>query len=225
MTVNIDFSPALRLRSSPVGRIAARVLVRGYRREAFDSLCGELVVHDLRKGIPAETGSVDAVYHSHALEHIDREAVPAFFAEILRVLVPGGIHRIVVPDFELGVRDYLASLERGDSAHDEALVPLLAQSVQREAFGTSLQGPVRRRIENLILGDARKRGQTHQWMYDRLNLAQALGASGFVDMTQHQAHTSAIPRWDETGLDLLPDGSPYKPGSLYMEARKPRDGR
>lgn len=222
LATNIDFSIALRLKTSRPGRLAADVLLKGDRKAAYDALDGEIVVHDLRKGIPAETGSVDVVYHSHTLEHIDRDGVPGFFAEILRVLRPGGIHRIVVPDFEAGVRDYLASLEAGAPDHDRTLEPLLAQSVQREASGTSHQPPLRRKVENLLLGDARKRGHTHQWMYDRLNLAQVLEATGHVDVQQVDERTSGFPGWNDTGLDLLEDGTPYKPGSLYMEGRKPQ---
>ena len=119
------------------------------------------------------------------------------------------------------MRRYLESLEAESVDHDESLVPLLAQSVQREAYGTSLQRPLRRKVENLLLGDARKRGQTHQWMYDRLNLQQALEAAGFERVVRHRFDTSAIPGWNEIGLDALPDGSAYKPGSLYVEAQKP----
>lgn len=221
MAVNIDFSIALRLRSSLPGRAAARVLVRGERRELFDSIDGQIMVHDLRKGIPADTGTVDVVYHSHTLEHIDREHVPGFFTEILRVLKPGGIHRIVVPDFESAARAYLSSLDRGAPEHDVTLEPLLYQSVQREASGTSQQPPLRRRVENLLLGDARRRGQTHQWMYDRLNLQQLLEATGHVEVEHVDERTSGFPGWNDTGLDLLDDGTAYKPGSLYMEGRKP----
>ena len=70
-------------------------------------MAGELLPHDLRRGIPFPDGSVDAVYHSHVLEHIDRSAVPGCLAEIRRVLRIGGVHRIVVPDLELVVRNYL----------------------------------------------------------------------------------------------------------------------
>lgn len=69
----------------------------------------QVVVHDLKKGIPAPAASVDAVYHSHVLEHIDRDAVPGFFADIARVLRPGGVHRIVVPDLERYAHEYLDS--------------------------------------------------------------------------------------------------------------------
>lgn len=220
-TVNIDFSIYQRLRKSRAGSAVAVVALHGERRKQFDSMDDDVLVQDMRKGIPAADGSADAVYHSHTLEHLDREHVPAFLAEILRVLRPGGIHRIVVPDLEALVRDYLDSLEACHDAHDDTVERILGQCVRREAHGTSRQSPLRRRLENLALGDARRRGETHQWMWDRLNLQQALQAAGFVGAKQIDAYVSDIPDWDRIGLDLNPDGSVYKPGSLFMEARKP----
>ena len=218
--VNIDWSIHLRIHRSRLGRMLAPLWLRGNRREAFASLSGEVVVHDLRKGIPAETATVDAVYHSHVLEHIDREDVPAFMAEIHRVLKPGGIHRIVVPDFGRDARNYLDSLERELPNHDDMLVPLLLQSVMHEAPGTSLQSPLRRRVENLLLGDARKRGQTHQWGYDHVNLHQILEDNGFVGFRVVSPNESAIPGWAEMGLEVNPDGTIHKPGSLWAECRR-----
>lgn len=218
---NIDFSIYQRLRRSPLGKVVAVLALRGERRAQFESMHGDVLVHDLRRGIPVDDASVDAVYHSHTLEHLDRDAVPGFFAEILRVLRPGGVQRIVVPDLELVARRYLESLDAGERDHDETIYAILGQCVRREAHGTSLQAPLRRRVENLLLGDARRRGETHQWMWDRHNLAQALGAAGFVDPRQLDAYTSQIPGWSAVALDLNPDGSVYKPGSLFMEGRKP----
>jgi SAM-dependent methyltransferase len=221
LTVNIDFSIYQRLRRSKAGAGFAFLALRGERRRQFASMDENIVVHDLRKGIPAADGTVDAVYHSHTQEHLDRDQVPAFFAEIRRVLRPGGIQRIVVPDLERLAHAYLESLAAGAADHDATIYEILGQCVRREAHGTSLQPPLRRRIENLLLGDARRRGETHQWMWDRHNLSQALEAAGFVDARQLDAYTSGIPDWNATGLDLNPDGSVYKPGSLFMEARKP----
>lgn len=221
-TTDIDFSVQQRLHASRLGRVAARIAVRGERRVQFEAMDDDLVVHDLRKGIPAGDGTVDVVYHSHVLEHIDREHVPGFFREIERVLRPGGVHRIVVPDLEFVVRRYLDHLDQAGPDHATiGIAPILGQCVRREASGTSKQGPVRRRIENLILGDARRRGETHQWMYDRLCLAQTLEAAGFVGVQQMDVHTSQVPGWDLLGLDLSEDReSAHKPNSLYMEARK-----
>jgi SAM-dependent methyltransferase len=91
MTVNIDFSIYQRLRARKGGHAVAKLLLRGERRAQFEAISDNIVVHDLRTGIPAEDNSVDAVYHSHTLEHFDGDDVPGFMAEILRVLKPGGM--------------------------------------------------------------------------------------------------------------------------------------
>ncbi len=187
-----------------------------------------ILVHDLRKGIPFPDGSVDAVYHSHVLEHIDRDGADGFMSEIRRVLRPGGVQRIVVPDLELLVKRYVASLERVDqggpaASHDETVASILEQSVRREALGTAGQSAPRRFVENLVLGGARRRGETHQWMYDRVNLESLLEGNGFVDVVQRSFDSSGIEGWESLGrgLDVNPDGTEYKDHSLYVEATRP----
>ncbi len=227
--VNIDFSAVIRLKTHPLGKIVARVAVRGERRQRYDAMAGEVLVHDLRKGIPAGDATVDAVYHSHVLEHLDRvdsDVVPGFLEEIRRVLKPGGIHRIVVPDMAKLCREYLQHFDRCvaegrvDHGHDQYIGAIITQMVRREAHGSSLQRPLRRAVENLVLGDARRRGETHQWMYDEINLGAVLEDAGFRELQVVTHRTSRIPGWDEIGLDRDADGEPYKPGSLYMEAVK-----
>lgn len=222
--INVDWSIYARIKRNPLARLAAPVLFNGIRLEQFRGLADNVVVHDLRKGIPLDNGAADAVYHSHVLEHIDRHAVPAFFAEIARVLRPGGVHRVVVPDLERYARGYIASLEAGliDSVasklHDGSVSQMLLQMVRREAHGTSTQPPLRRRIENLLLGDARKRGETHMWMWDRVNLRQALEDAGFSDIRIVDWRTSRILGWENFALDQDRAGGEYKPESLYVEA-------
>lgn len=221
--INIDWSIYLRLKQTSWGRLFARFALRGERRAGFVALDDSIVVHDLRDGIPAETSTADAVYHSHTLEHIDRNVVPIFMREVLRVLRPGGIHRIVVPDLEYLVRRYVDHLGKGDPVlHDELVAAFIEQCVRREASGTSQQPWLRRGIENRLLGDARARGETHQWMWDEDNLSGVLSESGFVDVQRVTATTSSIEAWDLINLDILSDGRPYKPNSLFIEARKPR---
>ncbi len=221
-TTNIDWSIHARLRRNLVGRRLAPLLLNQDRRELFLGM-DDVLVHDLKKGIPAPDGSVDAVYHSHLLEHVDRDAVPAFLAEIWRVLRPGGVHRVVVPDLERYARDYLDSLERGlgdpqaRGRHDAKVSQMILQMVRREASGSSKQPRLQRQVENLLLGDARKRGETHMWMWDRVNLSDALRRAGFRDIRVLDWQTSRIPRWNDLGLDRQ-SGGEYKPGSLYVEA-------
>lgn len=224
--VNIDWSAMLRLRRHLLRGVLIPLLVRGERRRRFDRLPDNVRVHDLSRGIPYAVDSVDAVYHSHVLEHLDRDVAPTFLAEVRRVLKPRGVHRIVVPDLETVCRAYLADLDAcaADDArapeHDQRIADVLEQSVRRHAHGTSRQKPLRRQIENLLLGDARKRGETHQWMYDRINLASLLRGLGYREVRTLDHRTSAIPDWNAYGLDLDDQGGEYRPGSLYMEAVK-----
>ncbi|MGH9890452.1 MAG: class I SAM-dependent methyltransferase [bacterium] len=229
--VNVDWSIYLRLRRNPLMRRFTPFLLRGERRARFISLPNNIVVHDLSRGIPFEDSSVDVVYHSHFLEHLDRAHVNGFLLEARRVLRPGGVHRIVVPDFEALARSYLdhiALCEREEGArttHDCRVSELLEQFVRVEAFGSSQQGRLRRAIENKLLGDARKRGEVHRWAYDRYNLTNLLRRSGYIDIRMHAYKTSRIQGWNAYGLDLSDEGTEYRPGSLYMEASAPSTER
>ena len=47
-------------------------VVRGERLQRFRALPDNILVHDLSKSLPFSADSVDAVYHSHLLEHHTR---------------------------------------------------------------------------------------------------------------------------------------------------------
>ena len=224
--VNVDWSIYLRLKKNRLLRPLVPWFVKGERLRRFKSLPDNIMVHDLAKGIPFESNSVDVVYHSHLLEHLDRDAARKFLLEAKRVLKPGGIQRIVVPDLERICNDYISHIavaqRLGDEAvkHDAYVAALVEQCVRREAFGTSQQPPLRRSLERIFLGDARRRGETHQWMYDRVNLKALLGSLGFKNPELQAYDSSQIANWDEYGLDLDEIGNEYKPHSMYMEAEK-----
>jgi len=222
--VNIDWSMYLRLKRNPLLRSVVPLFLSDLRRERFAALPDNVMVHNLAEGIPFPANSVDAVYHSHVLEHLDREVAEAFLLEVKRVLIPGGIHRIVVPDLERICREYLDHLSACDTdvaesaSHDAYVAALLEQSVRKQAVGASQQAPWKRTLETVVAGDARRRGETHQWMYDRVNLATKLLQAGYKEVRVRQFDKSSIPNWSEYGLDTDDAGNPYKPGSLYLEA-------
>lgn len=224
--INVDWSIYLRFKRHPLLRTVAPLVMRGKRLERFSALPQNIMVHNLAKGIPFADNSIDAVYHSHMLEHLDPAVARMFLLEVKRVLKPGGIQRIVVPDIEHACREYMTHISESEinpecvKDHDAYVAALIEQSVRREASGTSQQRPLRRYLENLFLGDARRRGETHQWMYDRFNLTYLLSELGFKDPTRKDNQTSGIAGWSRFGLDTDDNGAEYKPGSLYMEAMK-----
>jgi predicted SAM-dependent methyltransferase len=62
---------------------------------------------DLRRGIPFADGSADAIFAEHLLEHLTLEHGIQLLHECRRVLGPGGVVRIGVPDLDRYVASYL----------------------------------------------------------------------------------------------------------------------
>lgn len=75
---------------------------------------------DLRKGIPFGNNMFDVVYHSHLLEHFPKNRALEFICECYRVLKPQGIIRVVVPDLEMIMQNYLKWLNRSLSGDPQA---------------------------------------------------------------------------------------------------------
>ncbi|XAL98224.1 methyltransferase domain-containing protein [Phycisphaeraceae bacterium D3-23] len=86
------------------------------------SCAPEVTACDLRHGIPLGDNTADACYSSHILEHLRPCDGHAFIAEQCRVLKPGGVIRVAIPDLETICRNYIQHLDR-----------LLAGDAQAEA--------------------------------------------------------------------------------------------
>jgi SAM-dependent methyltransferase len=225
---NIDFSWILYF--SRRRRLAAALhkigLISKPRYQRILAVDPDAIVWNLSRGIPFPDETFDVVYHSHLLEHIDREGAPGFLQECLRVLKPGGLIRIVVPDLEFLTRRYLGILDRNpDRAQWEeyafAVNEIFDQMVRREPADRKNKRWIVRVLEKMIVGDNDKAGVLHRWMYDRFSLRRLLSDTGFEDVQAQTDATSRIDGWRAFNLDTEPDGACYKPGSLYMEARRP----
>jgi predicted SAM-dependent methyltransferase len=70
-----------------------------------------VIAHNLLQGIPFENEKFEVVYHSHVLEHFSKSDGEALIRECYRVLKPGGVIRIAIPDLERIVKEYLRQLE------------------------------------------------------------------------------------------------------------------
>jgi predicted SAM-dependent methyltransferase len=76
---------------------------------------------DVSHGLPFGSEQVDACYASHVLEHLTREQARALLVECVRVLRPGGIVRLAVPDLEGIAREYLHVVARADNGEQAAM--------------------------------------------------------------------------------------------------------
>lgn len=219
---NVDFSDYIPLRKHPLLASSLRKigLLSEARYQRLQTMDPDIIRWNLARGIPFHSDSFDVVYHSHFLEHLTQSQGKSFLVECHRVLKPGGILRVVVPDLELLEAKYYKSLFGSNEEHEAAIAKLFQQMVRSECSGTEEQKPWVRRIERLIRGDASKTGELHKWMYDGKSLAPLLGSIGFCSIYRHTALSSNIENWDSYLLDHDAEGRAYKPNSLYMEARK-----
>ena len=83
-----------------------------------------------------DSNSISLVYSSHFLEHIPFNQVPSFLKECYRVLKPGGVIRLVLPDFEEMCREYLTQLDGGDYTKAKlCVIDIVDQCVRLERGG------------------------------------------------------------------------------------------
>jgi predicted SAM-dependent methyltransferase len=85
------------------------------------------VALDLRRPLPIADSSVDAIFTEHMLEHLTYGDAVVLVRECARVLRPGGLMRIVVPDFEKQARSYAGApgpLATDGAGHVPPLVAL-----------------------------------------------------------------------------------------------------
>ena len=128
-----------------------------------DSLELRNMVADLRQGIPLPDASVDWVYTSHFLEHLDPfDECEGFLAECRRVLRSGGVLRVAVPDFGKIARIYLDD-PRSFYGEYEYAKPWFSRTRTWN-----------RRLGISIMFD-------HKMIYDLVSLEEVLGKAGFVD--------------------------------------------
>jgi predicted SAM-dependent methyltransferase len=131
--INIDGSLKALLARSPafvLHAIHPWFANSGATREQFITLLrgNRFVHHDLKYGIPLPDSSADFVFSSHMLHHLYRDQAARMLAETMRVLKPGGIMRLVVPDLEY----IMALYQRGN--REQALSYFFYPSLRSDLF-------------------------------------------------------------------------------------------
>lgn len=116
--------------------------LEGWINVDFTSTGTGVIATNLRKGIPFPNGSFDFVYHSHVLEHFEKNAAADFLKECFRVLRPSGVLRVVVPDLEVIASNYLVTLERAsagiagwDHNYEWMLLEMYDQAIRNKSGG------------------------------------------------------------------------------------------
>jgi predicted SAM-dependent methyltransferase len=173
--LNLDASPVVRFERLPViGRLYAKNGIRFPENVQYG---------DVVRGLEFPDESVDLAYCSHVLEHLARSDVERAVAETFRVLRPGGLFRVVVPDLEHAARVYVLEVEQGiEDANDRFLRRVL---LGREKRVHGFRGL----IETLFGNSA------HLWMWDAPSLTVLLRRRGFTHIRRATYGDSADTRF------------------------------
>jgi ubiquinone/menaquinone biosynthesis C-methylase UbiE len=115
---------------------------------------------------PVSANTIDAVWSSHNLEHLQRHEVPLAFGEFIRVLKPHGLLLLTLPDLQ-----QVAQLVVDDRLEDQAY--------------QSPSGPVT--ALDMIFGHTASLARGNRFMAHRTGftartLHQALVEAGFVEV-------------------------------------------
>jgi predicted SAM-dependent methyltransferase len=208
--INIDNSPTMWLARRPLAWRLGRLLrLIPADMEDAPAWARSIVHADAMRRLPFDPGSIDAIYASHFLEHLSRQGAGRFLQEARRLLRPGGILRIVVPDLAAIVDSYCSARACGDPhAADLLFEDLWVVDKGLERYPSWFR-PLK----------AFLRTDVHRWMYDEASLRALIEETGFVELHSRACLESAIP-----GLEAVESAGRLR-DAVCLEARQPVDPR
>jgi len=124
------------------------------------------IVGDIREMPQVVSGSVDAVFSSHNLEHMYPHEVPQALSEFIRALKPGGHALVTCPDLQ-EVAAYIARGELCDPVYTSPAGPISPLDILYGHRPSLARG-------NLYMA--------HHTGFTAKTLAQAMSAVGFVNI-------------------------------------------
>lgn len=147
----------------------------GYERLDIDPNCPQLDFCCSMDDIPVEDKVFDEVFSAHSLEHISWRKTHKTLSEWFRILKPGGVVHIVVPNMRWIVEQYLAN---GQGWTEDAAV----MTADEKTCLTTQAGVSHSLWANFKLFSSTVENDIHLAGFDRWILAQRLKDAGFANI-------------------------------------------
>ncbi len=139
--------------------------------------------HDLSKGLPYSSNSIAYIYAGELWEHLELTNASHLTKECYRVLTPGGVLRVCVPDGPTFWGKYLQLYqEEMSKPRSDRTAKMLIEHTQM--FFNDIC------TRKLYLGSM---GHKHKWNFDEVQLIEMFEASGFSCVERMQFQKSRIP--------------------------------
>ena len=172
-----------------------------------------VIAWDCRRSIPLVDGAAAFIFAEHFFEHIERpKETDHFLSECLRVLAPGGIIRLVVPDAGLYLHKYcepgwdalaqMRPLRQQNGAYFDYWPPLPRHAPQATPYATKME----------FINHVFRQFGEHRYAYDAETLIHTVSTAGFEQVAQQQFTVSKA--------DFCPDTEEHQSESLYVEGVK-----
>ena len=194
---NYDSSPSVKLASRPLlTKILANFGKVNEDQQKFINFAkhSDIKFANAIVRLPEADNSVDVVYSCHMVEHLERGEALKFFAETRRILKPGGIIRLAVPNIRWHIDNFLE-----DNDADKFIEKIkLTRVLPKTMMG---------RLRALMIGD-----RSHRWMYDGSSICKLLTEAGFENACELEAGETMIPNPGDLNL------RERAPESVFAEA-------
>jgi len=147
----------------------------------IDQLQGADLNIDITQGLPFPNDSIDIIYTSHFLEHLDYEVLCRVLKECQRVLSPGCPLSVCVPDASKFIRAYMQN-DYQDVPYEKdgsLKVPSFLLEENEEVYKKAIvdTGSAIDWINYIAYSNAE-----HKYMFDINNLLAHLKIAGFMDV-------------------------------------------
>jgi predicted SAM-dependent methyltransferase len=160
---------------------------------------------DIRRKMPFDANSAKLIFAEHVLEHLDYgDGAQSFLSECFRILMPGGIIRLVVPD----AGRYLM-LYSGQWSEIAKIRPLVSQNQGFKDFWLGDIYTTKMEFINAVF----RQGFEHKYAYDAETLMLKLHHWPFSKII-HQSYGLSLDN------EIILDTPERGPESLYVEAVK-----
>ncbi|MEK7527699.1 MAG: methyltransferase domain-containing protein [Patescibacteria group bacterium] len=170
-----------------------KVLVKfGFLGKEYGVDWPKITFGDIRKSLLYEDKSVNFIYCSNVLEHLNYWETAGVVKESFRILKKNGVLRVVMPDLDILIKNYS----------------------DPDVFNNEYLGYEKKRFKTFKEKILEKFIRPHQWMFNEKSFRKVLSDGGFREIKFYKIGKGECPDLKKLDLPI------HKDLCFYVEAKK-----